>query len=1308
MWRLKINTQRIFARIMLLVILFSGLSLLLTFKITDNEVKTSELPVITSNLNIESLLNSSQLSSTLKKNPQGMQEVLIKIPPHINLQNFIARLNGKIIEYFETISVVYAKVPSSAVLLLKHTFGTETVAENIPFKAVPKFMTLLRQSTDDFNLYQLDAYLSPPDLTNAKKLWDLGITGSGSKIAIIDTGVSPNHPDLKDNIKYAESFVKKKYGYDFEENSDDLHGHGTHVAGIAAGKGIANSKFKGMAPNASIYNLKAASQFGSATPAGVLAAIEKAINLRVDIISMSLGYQASEASKIIDDAINTAVDQGIVASISAGNSGDNLFTATSPAVAYKAIAVGATDSLKRVAAFSSRGPTIDRRVKPDIVAPGVNIISALSPQSLTDYAYNSFVEQFIVTGNGGNYIAFSGTSMAAPVVSGGLALLKSAFPTLKPTQLMSALYITANKSMIENDYDYFSYGNGFLDIKAAYDYLSTTQDTFYVNPNKVVFPEILRYVGDNTTVQIVILSSKTTALQFGIHGNISALVKLSTQSATIENGFANVTIQIKVPLNSAFDTYTGDLEINSSITNLKIPFSDITIRPSKLRLLWDAYHNDFSDSLLVNYYTMYQLLTEQGIDLDFYDQPFDLAILSQYQGVIIADPEQPYTKTEIKALQDYVSRGGKLLVLGSFAPYSDFQSLNELLKPYGIQYSNLNFIPPVDLGFKLEFSTVTKTAYFDKNSLFYQQLNTTEIDWPLGNALNITMDLGEKQEVIARIKDSEDIVLAGFKNTTSSGKVLVSSSELLFYNSFLTFNITNLFDESTTPFIYQALLNATVKWLFSDILTQQRVTLAYTEKNTTMVAHPAIVTPQTNAEIALTYYSLKNSNNQLIPTEENTVTINLQLPNGTTIQFNSGQTFTLSNNRTYLSLVLDDFNQTGIYKLYLMEENTIIFEQSFLYDFAPEITNITVTVDNTNQNFASWTDNLNEHVPIITKPDGTATIRIYTKNRPNATYNITMESSLAEYPEALDTSVIPSDTNISADLSLQPQKVAENESMTTWEFNWTAPVSYGSGLYLISVTANFGSNPNQPLFSQGDGTFIVVSDLEPTTNKTASTVNGITLQKFDEITTVNQIPSIDLGDTVKFSLTAADDLDDPSQMQAIVLLTHYYLFLEFQYIIDSAKMNYNDSTKTFSLDYKFPRERQLLLPEFNANLKMEGQIFVFIIIVRDSDGNYDFNVAIFRVEAPLISINTPLTIVFLLAILVIGIAGLYYYMTRGRIKKEQEYLYQRFGASRTQQDFTYQPATPTQTSPPIRFCPQCGTPVLPTDKFCKNCGRQLR
>ncbi|MDD3653142.1 MAG: S8 family peptidase [Desulfotomaculaceae bacterium] len=275
------------------------------------------------------------------------------------------------------------------------------------------------------------------------RLWDQNVTGKGIVVAVLDTGIY-EHADLAGRIVAFKDLVKqKKVPY-------DDNGHGTHVAGDVGGNGSqSGSEYRGPAYEAGLVGVKVLDKMGSGRLSTVIEGIQWCINnkdtLNIRVLNLSLGSAATESYKSDPacQAVEKAWSSGIVVCVAAGNEGPHPKTISSPGIDPVVITVGALDDKNtaepgddQVADFSSRGPTIDGLVKPDVLAPGFNIISLRSPGSLLD-------KQNKKARVGSGYFSLSGTSMATPVCSGVVAQMLQVDKSLTPDMVKKRLMDTA-------------------------------------------------------------------------------------------------------------------------------------------------------------------------------------------------------------------------------------------------------------------------------------------------------------------------------------------------------------------------------------------------------------------------------------------------------------------------------------------------------------------------------------------------------------------------------------------------------------------------------------------------------------------------------------------------------------------------------------------------------------------------------------------------------------------------------------------------------------------------------------------------
>lgn len=283
----------------------------------------------------------------------------------------------------------------------------------------------------------------------ADQAWAEGYTGEGVKVAVIDTGVDAGHPDLNGGkvVAWAD-FVNGSNSTPYDDN-----GHGTHVSSIIAGTGNASGgKYLGVAPNASLLAAKALDGSGSGYYTNIIKGMDWAVQNGAQVISMSLGGNHSPA---MDEAVSNAVNKGVVVVVAAGNGGPSPGTISCPGDSPDAITVGAVDKSDLIANFSSRGPTYDGRIKPDVTNVGVNVTAANAGGTAAT----------------GYYISMSGTSMATPMTAGVVALMLQKNSSLTPAQVKNILAQTA-KPMKVNETDPIpnnDYGWGRVQAKYALD-----------------------------------------------------------------------------------------------------------------------------------------------------------------------------------------------------------------------------------------------------------------------------------------------------------------------------------------------------------------------------------------------------------------------------------------------------------------------------------------------------------------------------------------------------------------------------------------------------------------------------------------------------------------------------------------------------------------------------------------------------------------------------------------------------------------------------------------------------------------------
>ena len=287
--------------------------------------------------------------------------------------------------------------------------------------------------------YRIAASTARASYGVAKAASDFGMTGDRDGAprtyttrdvvaCVVDTGIDSSHVDLDQGqvIGWKDLINGRTRPYDDQ-------GHGTHVSAILAGQGDGNAAYRGVAPGAALVGVKAIDASGTGTTSTILSGlqfcIDKKATYNIRIINMSFGSAGpSDGNDVLSAAVNTAADRGILPVVAAGNDGPDRSSIGIPAAAAKALTVcSISDPGAKgfaLSSWSSRGPTSDGRVKPDVCGPGASITSARANSS-----------------NG--YVTYSGTSMAAPFVAGVAALMLDVNNALTPPQVKSMMMSTA-------------------------------------------------------------------------------------------------------------------------------------------------------------------------------------------------------------------------------------------------------------------------------------------------------------------------------------------------------------------------------------------------------------------------------------------------------------------------------------------------------------------------------------------------------------------------------------------------------------------------------------------------------------------------------------------------------------------------------------------------------------------------------------------------------------------------------------------------------------------------------------------------
>jgi subtilisin family serine protease len=291
--------------------------------------------------------------------------------------------------------------------------------------------------------------------------WAAGYDGTGSRIAVLDSGIDTTHPDLAGKVVAEHNFSNSS-------TVDDLFGHGTHVASIAAGTGAkSDGKYKGVAPGARLLDGKVLNDTGQGDMSGIIAGMEWAASEKANVVNLSLGaYDSPELDPMEEAVDRLSAETGTLFVVAAGNDGEQgAGTISTPGSADAALTVGAVDKQDVLAPFSSTGPRAgDDAIKPDLTAPGVDIGAAAAHDS-----YMASVAPSVADG----YLSLSGTSMATPHVSGAAAILAQQHPDWTGDDIKQALVASTTPGA----YTAYQQGSGRVDLRKAIKQTVFTRET---------------------------------------------------------------------------------------------------------------------------------------------------------------------------------------------------------------------------------------------------------------------------------------------------------------------------------------------------------------------------------------------------------------------------------------------------------------------------------------------------------------------------------------------------------------------------------------------------------------------------------------------------------------------------------------------------------------------------------------------------------------------------------------------------------------------------------------------------------------
>ena len=1139
--------------------------------------------------------------------------------------------------------------------------------------------------------------LNPNDYPNwwipAISANNLMYNGSGVRVAIVDTGIY-NRSDY--NVVLSQSFVSGESPTDV----NDRYGHGTHVAGIVGGNGAASSgKYHGVAPGVSLINARAGNYSGLAE-GDIISAVQWCVTpvasggAGANIISMSFGGGYPDAADPMALALcNAAKQYGVLLVASAGNSGPDYYTGGSPASGVDVISVGAIDQNDKLASFSSWGPSLSYIGYPDIIAPGVNIISTEAPNSVLSDEQRYIGDYFDYPGNN-DYIPLSGTSMACPFVSGALAVLLQAFPTMTPETGRIALIKGANKN-VNGPYEYLKDGAGILNVTASLKFLMKVNATYGdVNDIASIYPnvlpvkpfDLLNFPGDHQAFNLTLLSGKAQTIDITAPSKIDGLkITLDKSQVVFSNddiSFVNFDVMIEDNAAPGKRTFTLNVTSGSGF-NDSVEVS-IDVRFPEYKILMESYHglNDWFPDISfyqAGFYDSMKAITDMNISIDYFAQYWtpgynassDNSILTeerlfQYDLVVLQNPILPYNQLEIKNLKTYFDSGGNILFLGTRHNDLCIQNINSLFSELGLylQVNQETVINENWLGVGAAYQ-ITNVSDFNSPEIFN---GVKGFAWAYGNTFSPT---GNAQ-AIATIGGK--CVASAFDGRSSGKGRFVAFGDLSWLNT-LYDNPDFINDHSR---LVSNLMNYFLKK--DDVSLNINLQSARTSNPNVNISVYAL-NQTTNSRISSTLLEsrLTVSINHLGDHEELSMT---SLNNG--IAYNDTFSLLTPSYIPYdinVSIAIGGITYSKISKVFYYNSSAV-----------PQINSLNIT----------GSANRSGHEPItidakLDAPnyDSTTYMAIYTYSYYNTKQTVNKTFSMSNIGAQYSSSFTPTSND---------------------------PSGYVLAYILVSDPTTNYSNPyservlsriinNAPKFNELKSTF---------------TVNGkqYTLDQTHGVNTSYVITATQ-GDRFDFNITAFDPApyeDSNAQnmrisvnLFAVSITPDNYIMLIYPSTFPTVELGYSFSEHShvgsfvlpYTMQYSTLRGIKSISTASTYNFNTgKGYLSIFIITVFDSDGGTDNFVIILQIQQG--AQFDPTLLIIIISIISLIVIFIVVYSVRHRKKKKSTYREQPWQYSASSYSISNdQKQSDEKTPKNFLFCPFCGHPIHAYSKFCTSCGKSL-
>ncbi|MBD3214875.1 MAG: S8 family serine peptidase [Candidatus Lokiarchaeota archaeon] len=1212
-----------------------------------------------------------------------------KIPKEKRIEIIESLFNQyEILRNYDIIPGVYCKLSTFELLKNeKSIFNYGDIEKIYKTKTVSRPVII----DDQIESSALDENFYPNWWISAIGADNLEYDGTGVNVTVIDSGIY-DHPDL--DVILREDLVT--YG----GGSGDLNGHGTHVAGIIASNGASSGGlYRGVAPGVNLIDAQGGNVSGGLLNVDIVNAIEWSVQTaKSGIISMSFGASLFDADPNIWDAITNAKDTyGTIFVSSAGNSGPDYYTAGTPASHPDVISVGASDKNNNLASFSSWGPSLSYLGFPDVVAPGVNIISTSAMDSVIEKE-KKYIGDFFDFAGDADYIPLSGTSMSCPVVSGAIAILKEAFPSLTAETARIALMEGASPLSDVEDHDFLKAGAGLINVSASLDYLKKINST-YSNVNNITkfFPDILpikpydllNFPGDSQTLNVSIISGMANNIDIQ-YPNINGItLSLDNDPFTFGNpsiGYSTITISINADATTGIYEFPLNLTINGVVRDTAN--ISIEVKLPEKRILMESYHglNDWLEDqfsfVQIGFYDALKDLAELNISTDYYmeywqpyyDKDTDNYILTeerlaQYDLIVLQAPILPYSPEEINNLVNYFNSGGNILYLGTRYQEVCSENINALFSALEIdsQIKEENIL--LDQWVGLGSSVYSIPASPLPHELMQ---GVDRFLWLYGHSF----DISGNAEPIATINNQN----VGFAyNGSSEGKGnIIGFGDLhwLYYD----------YPIKTSDYYqnHRALLSNMMDYYFDD-------------ENVSLNIHLNATRTQSGV-FSISIYSKNLPSNQ--PIDNSTLDGNL------TAYITDGNTYepislTFPNNGIAINRSVDiPFSENNIPFTIIVNytENSVVYNQTskILFYGTNQIPSI--------QSLSTNKEEVDKEEQIRLQADMDDSI-----------YDLSTYISYFSYSFYNMEKTINTTTQMNNLGSSYFKQITTPNNPPGYGFFYIIPYD-GNYFTANSPRQFFEINNYQPIIDEVNSYFTIGSSARKSFSDTSDenfvypqtgTQGDIITFEIDADDTGTSFKDLDTNLTVSvnFFMAALSRPIGGSQSISIMFPSSYYVS------IMDYESGFHRGTLTIPNTLSYSSIKGSEAVSTAASSQQNDYIGILYINVIDSEGA--------TVEDPFIIIlfiNPAIDWVLIITIIaivagVLGLAALIYYIRRKRIEPEESGrdYYQEYEPTLDGVDSQY--SSYESTSPielgEIFYCPYCGTKIGSSKKFCPNCGKEL-